>query len=516
MDLTGQMLHGNVAQHAISSNLLLAHPSKKSLKQTGHPLHNPRCRVSSVWLWRRIDLDHIIDPQDRDGRLRGELEALDLVHGGFEHAALEVVGHHALHQIQSGEAVLRMLLPASVARAELRDELRGVLRGVDGERLGDHQQRLAEGLHGELLVRGERQREVAEVRVERRLHGAAAHHQRLALHHALLHAERVVEGPLHLAEHHIVRSAQHHRQRRVVRRRQPAEEHEIVYASRAPRGPTVAQPLLLDDLAVADRGGVDALLAVDRAHRLFLTPRRNAHHNHLAAHRLRHAHHVVVAHAADPDAPALHEVLQTEIVDGVSADDHIRPRAQQRLHLPPRDLHLLQLDPLQRLRVRRLHLDAHLQLVALQREVDHQHVRVLHAQRHLLRRTAPRQDDPVHQLALQGALPVRLHDTDVLDRVFVLAVPRNGGNGETLLGLGTNGFDGVNSHLGELLGLRSQDFGAERGLHRTGNEERYLGHVEQNGIGDLVTRNQQVFPDETDALFEGETVATHNQRGVHG
>lgn len=57
-----------------------------------------------------------------------------------------------------------------------------------------------------------------------------------------------------------------------------------------------------------------------------------------------------------------------------------------------------------------------------------------------------------------------LHDPDVLDRVFVLPVAGNEGNGETLLSLGANCLDGVNGHLGELLGLRSEDLGAEGGL----------------------------------------------------
>ena len=109
-----------------------------------------------------------------------------------------------------------------------------------------------------------------------------------------------------------------------------------------------------------------------------------------------------------------------------------------------------------------------------------------------------------------------LHDPDVLDRVFVLPVAGNEENGETLLGFGANGFDRVDGHLGELLGLRSQDLGAERGLEWTRRVGRYFRDVEQNRIGNLVTRNEKVFSDEADAFLEGETIATHNQRWMHG
>ena len=44
--------------------------------------------------------DHVVDSQDCDGRFRGELERFDLGDGRLEDAALLVVTHHALIQVQ--------------------------------------------------------------------------------------------------------------------------------------------------------------------------------------------------------------------------------------------------------------------------------------------------------------------------------------------------------------------------------------------------------------------------------
>ena len=46
-------------------------------------------------------LDHVVDPEDGDGRLRGELEALDLAHGRLKDARLPVVPDDAIDEIQT-------------------------------------------------------------------------------------------------------------------------------------------------------------------------------------------------------------------------------------------------------------------------------------------------------------------------------------------------------------------------------------------------------------------------------
>ena len=91
---------------------------------------------------------------------------------------------------------------------QLRDELRGVLRGVDSQRLWDHQQGLRKLCDGQLLSRAQRGREGLEVDAQRGLHRAAASHQGLRLQHALHDAQRVVQGAVHLVQHELVGTTQ--------------------------------------------------------------------------------------------------------------------------------------------------------------------------------------------------------------------------------------------------------------------------------------------------------------------
>ena len=55
-------------------------------------------------------LDHVVDPEDGDGGLGGELERLDLGDGGLEHAGLLVVPHQPLVQVQPAMLQLLVLL----------------------------------------------------------------------------------------------------------------------------------------------------------------------------------------------------------------------------------------------------------------------------------------------------------------------------------------------------------------------------------------------------------------------
>ena len=65
-------------------------------------------------------------------------------------------------QIETLGRVLLELSPVVVG-AQLRDELRGVARGVDRQRLGDDEQRLRELGNGHLLAAAQRVRDVLEV-----------------------------------------------------------------------------------------------------------------------------------------------------------------------------------------------------------------------------------------------------------------------------------------------------------------------------------------------------------------
>ena len=57
---------------------------------------------------RRIDLYHVVNPEDRDGSLGGELEGFDVGDYGLEDTGLLVVPHHSLVQVQA--AVLQLLV----------------------------------------------------------------------------------------------------------------------------------------------------------------------------------------------------------------------------------------------------------------------------------------------------------------------------------------------------------------------------------------------------------------------
>lgn len=49
----------------------------------------------------RVELDHVVDSEDGDRGLRGELERFDLGNGRLEHPGLLVVDHLALVEIQA-------------------------------------------------------------------------------------------------------------------------------------------------------------------------------------------------------------------------------------------------------------------------------------------------------------------------------------------------------------------------------------------------------------------------------
>jgi hypothetical protein len=49
----------------------------------------------------RVELDHVVDPQNRDSRLGREAQTLDLANGGLHHTGREVVAHLALEQVEA-------------------------------------------------------------------------------------------------------------------------------------------------------------------------------------------------------------------------------------------------------------------------------------------------------------------------------------------------------------------------------------------------------------------------------
>ena len=112
--------------------------------------------VRVLLLLRGVELDDVVNAQNGRGGLGGKLEALDLAHGGLEHAGLDVVANDALvqveaHVLQRGLALVR--LARGVVRAQLGNNLGRVNGAVDGERLGGDEERVGKLGDGELLAR---------------------------------------------------------------------------------------------------------------------------------------------------------------------------------------------------------------------------------------------------------------------------------------------------------------------------------------------------------------------------
>lgn len=123
--------------------------------------------VSIILPLLRVQLDDRIDTHDGDAGLDGTLELLDLAHAGLQHACLEGVVDAALREIKAVVAVRLLLgdgllffvgvailhtLGKGVADSELSNELGGVLGGVHGQGLRNHEERLSEFTDGELLA----------------------------------------------------------------------------------------------------------------------------------------------------------------------------------------------------------------------------------------------------------------------------------------------------------------------------------------------------------------------------
>lgn len=116
----------------------------------------------------RIQLNQRINPHNRDARLDGALQLLDLAHAGLQHAGLEAIVHLAVEQVQAvilvalaagelfcvfgGGGVGGGALGEGVAGAQLGDQLGAVFCGVYGEGFGDGEEGLGEGGYGELFT----------------------------------------------------------------------------------------------------------------------------------------------------------------------------------------------------------------------------------------------------------------------------------------------------------------------------------------------------------------------------
>mmetsp|Transcript_39209 Transcript_39209/g.63344 ORF Transcript_39209/g.63344 Transcript_39209/m.63344 type:complete len:207 (+) Transcript_39209:157-777(+) len=161
-------------------------------------LQPPLQRGSLTLLLLWSDPDQVIDAQDGDGRLRGELQRLQLGDHGLQHPGGHRVAHGAVGQVQAVPLVVLLLrigaiLRGVVANPECCEQVDGIQRGVDGKGLGDGQERLSELRDGPLLVGVEGPGEVLQVEAQRGLHGAATRNHGIGLHGARNRAERVMD-----------------------------------------------------------------------------------------------------------------------------------------------------------------------------------------------------------------------------------------------------------------------------------------------------------------------------------
>ena len=164
-------------------------------------------------LFRR-DGNSIINPKQARSGLQRALQAPNLANRRLEHTSLEIIPDLALKQVQAVEAqVLLGVAAAGVLRrvvvsAQFRDEVGAVFGCVDCERLWDYEQRLCEFGNGELFPAAERRSKVFEVDVKSRLDCSASWHDTSRLECPLDDGERVMQCPLHLIEHVVVRASQ--------------------------------------------------------------------------------------------------------------------------------------------------------------------------------------------------------------------------------------------------------------------------------------------------------------------
>lgn len=122
--------------------------------------------VSIVLLRLWVQLDHRVNTHNSNTGFHSTLKLLDLAHAGFQDTSLEAVVDAALHQIEAVVLVGLLLsnsllflvsiaflntLRKSVADTKLGNKFRGILGGVDGQGLGDDEERLSKFTNGQLL-----------------------------------------------------------------------------------------------------------------------------------------------------------------------------------------------------------------------------------------------------------------------------------------------------------------------------------------------------------------------------
>ena len=115
-----------------------------------------------------VQLDHRVDTHNGDTGLHGTLELFDLAHARLQDTSLKAVVNPALRQVETvvavgllfGDGFLFLVgvsflhpLRKSVTDTKLGNEIRGVLGGINGQSLGDNEERLGKFANGKLFPR---------------------------------------------------------------------------------------------------------------------------------------------------------------------------------------------------------------------------------------------------------------------------------------------------------------------------------------------------------------------------
>ncbi|KAI3475615.1 hypothetical protein L1887_62957 [Cichorium endivia] len=356
--------------------------------------------------------------------------------------------------------------------AKLGDQIGAVLGGVDGERLGDDEERLGEFGNGKLLATAERGGKVLEVDAESRLDRASTGHDRAALERALDDAQAVVQRTLHLIEQIVVGAAQHDRAR--ADGLGAAHEDELV----------VADALLRHLVGGTQAARLERLLALEVAEAA----------DELAAGGLGDPAQVLLAAATDGHGACLDKLLETQIVDALGGEDDVGARCEDLAHALEHDLALARADLFQLVGVVDGDVDAEVHALLDEVDVEQGDLGVGDARLHGLGGDGAVEGVAVDEERLARRLAVRLEHVDRLDRILCLAARIDGLDGE----------HGVDGDLREKVVVGADDLARHAGLCDI--DERLLAERVDLG-GELVL---EVFA----GLAAGETVSGDDGGGV--
>mmetsp|Transcript_1258 Transcript_1258/g.1854 ORF Transcript_1258/g.1854 Transcript_1258/m.1854 type:complete len:496 (-) Transcript_1258:108-1595(-) len=326
-----------------------------------------------------------------------------------------------------------IVLSLVVSRAQSRDQLSGVLGGVDGEGLGKDEQGVGEFANGQLFLGSEVGGEGLEMNGEGCLDTAATRNDRVAFEDTLDHAERIVNGAVHLIQHVVIGAA---------------EEEGDCLGGFAPTDHSdgVIRNALLEDLRRRAKAcGVEGLVTLHIRQR----------DNNRGTGGTSNALEVILFHAADGQDAGLNKVLEGHIINTLRGEDHIGTGCEDLLDPLLSNIQLTSANLLQLSGIGDENLHTHHETSLLKVHVKTGDFRIDDATGHTLSGTGKVEGIAVEETAFTGALTVGFEDADGLYRVA-----------DTLRNLinTLDSTDGINDQLGEKVAFNTNNFGGHRGL----------------------------------------------------